>query len=264
MITLGVDLAAGPDRTAAVRLGWHGGGAEVTDVWCPADDDTIVAAADGAAKIGIDCPLGWPEEFVQFVLEHREGDVRAPASTIAQRRPLAYRATDLHVMARYGLRPLSVSADRIAHAAFRAAALLARLGERDRTGAGRVVEAYPAGSLRQWGLRHRQYKTDPAAIAELLGALEERAGLTFGPGTRQACLGSADALDALVVALTARAAHLGRTEPVPDALRERARREGWISLPDPALEALRDQASGAGSVPGEGAGTTIRRAPRTA
>ena len=263
MITLGVDLAAEPDRTAAVRMAWHGGAAEVTDVWCPADDDTIVTAAEGAAKIGIDCPLGWPDEFVRFVVEHRDGDVRAPASTIGQRRALAYRATDLHVMAEHRLRPLSVSADRIAHAAFRGAALLARLGERDRSGAGRVVEAYPAGSLRQWGLQHRRYKTDSAAIAELLGALERRAGLSFAMGARQACLGSADALDALVVALTARAAHLGRTEPVPDALRERARREGWISLPDPALEALRDQASWADGPPDKGAATTIRRAPRT-
>jgi predicted nuclease with RNAse H fold len=258
VITLGVDLAAEPKGTGAVRVSWRDGRALVTDAWCPADDDTIVAAAEGADKIGIDCPLGWPDAFVEFVRQHRDGDVQTPAGTIEQRRQLAYRATDLHVMGEpYRVRPLSVSADRIAHAAFRAAALLARLGESDRSGAARVVEAYPAGSLQRWGLQHRRYKADPGAIADLLAALERRAGLTFAPGTRDACLASADVLDALVVALTARAAQLGLTEPVPEALRDKARREGWISLPDPALEALRDQASRAGPVPAEGATTPI-------
>ena len=265
MITLGVDLAAEPKGTAAVRVSWHAGSAVVDEVRCPADDDTIIDAARGADKIGIDCPLGWPDGFVEFVGQHRDGDAQAPAATIEQRRALAYRATDRYVMAEpYRLRPLSVSADRIAHAAFRAAGLLARLGERDRSGAGRVVEAYPAGSLRQWGLQYRQYKTDPPAIGALLEALERRAGLTFAPGTRAACLASADAFDAVVVALTARAAQLGRTEPVPPALRDQARREGWISLPDPALEALRDQASWPGPMPDEDATTTNRRGPRTA
>jgi hypothetical protein len=238
-VTVGVDLAAEPKGTAVVRVEWGDAAAAVTHVRCPADDDAIVDLVQDAVKIGIDCPLGWPDDFVDFVTAHRAGFTRAAAATIADRRPLAYRATDLHFMADpHRLRPLSVSADRIAHAAFRAAALLARLGEDDRSGAGRVVEAYPAGSLKQWGLPYRRYKDDPARVAQSLTALEQRAGLVFAAGTRAACLGSADAFDALVVALTARAAALGRVQPVPEGLRDRARREGWISLPDPALEAL--------------------------
>jgi hypothetical protein len=236
--TLGVDLAAEPSRTAAVIVDWTDGQAEVTDVVTAADDGTIVSIADGIAKIGIDCPLGWPDAFVDFVVQHRAGRVDPPADTIDARRPLVLRATDLHCTAA-GHRPLSVAADRIAHAALRAAALLARLGETDRSGAGRIVEAYPAGSLRIWGLPHRGYKQDPAVIAASLDTLADRIGLRFADGTRARCLASDHAFDALVVALTARAAAIGQVEPPPAELTARARREGWICLPDPALEALR-------------------------
>ena len=83
-----------------------------------------------------------------------------PAGSVAERDRLAYRETDRWVRAHAApLRPLSVSADRIAHAAFRCAALLPRLGQPvDRTGHGRVVETYPAGSLLRWGLPFRRYK----------------------------------------------------------------------------------------------------------
>jgi predicted NUDIX family NTP pyrophosphohydrolase len=117
--------------------------------------------------------------------------------------------------------------------------LLARLGEHDRSGAGRVVEAYPAGSLRLWGMPHRSYKNDPDQIAASLRQLSDAVGLSFAAGTRETCLGSDHAFDAVVVALTARAAALGRTQPPPPHLVETARHEGWISLPDPALKALR-------------------------
>jgi hypothetical protein len=67
------------------------------------------------------------------------------------------------VLAEAGVNPLSVSADRIAHAAFRCAGLLARLaalGEPvDRAGSGVVVEVYPAAALRRLGLTHRGYKS---------------------------------------------------------------------------------------------------------
>jgi hypothetical protein len=238
VITLGVDLAADPSRTALVRIEWAAGRARVVVAETGATDDRIAAAADGAAKIGIDCPLGWPDAFVDFVTQHRAGAVGTAADTIEARRALVYRATDTYCIER-GLRPLSVSADRIAHAALRAAALLTRLGETDRSGSGRVVEAYPAGSLKIWGLPHRSYKNDPERIAASLAELESRAGLEFAPGVRVGCAASDHAFDALVVALTARAAALGRTEPPPADLLAVASREGWISLPDPALEAVR-------------------------
>jgi hypothetical protein len=57
---------------------------------------------------------------------------------------------------RRGQLPLSVSTDRIAYPAMRIARLLGAVaGEPvDRTGAGRIVEGYPAAALRVWGLPH--------------------------------------------------------------------------------------------------------------
>jgi predicted nuclease with RNAse H fold len=243
VITLGVDLAADRSRTAAAIIDWTGGRAAVTEVALHVDDDTIVDLCAGADKIGIDCPLGWPDPFVDFIVRHRDGNVDTAADTVQARRHLVYRATDLRCQ-EHGLRPLSVAADRIGHAALRCAGLLARIGEDDRSGAGRVVEAYPAGSLRIWGLRHQRYKDVPDHIAASLADLERRAGLEFAGSARNTCLNSDHAFDALIVALTARAAALGRTEPPPPELLGTARREGWISLPDPALETLRDQERG--------------------
>lgn len=44
-------------------------------------------------------------------------------------------------------------------------------------------------------------------------------------------LGADDMLDALVVALVARAAAIGRREPIPMGDHELAQREGWVALP---------------------------------
>lgn len=238
MITLGVDLAAEPQRTAVVRVDWTHGNAAVADAFCGADDEAVIDRASDADKIGIDCPLGWPDAFVDFVAAHRDGAVMIDAATIEARRPLVYRATDRYCRDAHGIRPLSVAADRIAHAALRCAGLLARLGETDRSGVGRVVESYPAGSLEMWGLPHRRYKDDPAKLRQMLETITARVRLEFATGAREVCTVSDHAFDALVAALTARAAAL-RPPVIPAEFVTRARREGWISLPGPALEALR-------------------------
>ena len=238
MITVGVDLAAEPKRTAMVRIDWTDERAVVTHAVGDVDDDQIVALSPDADKIGIDCPLGWPDAFVDFVVAHRDGGVDTPAATIGQRRPLVYRATDLYCRDVHQLRPLSVSADRIAHAALRCAALLARLGVDDRSGAGRVVEAYPAGSLQLWGLQHRRYKDDPAQIRRALATHHRSSRARVRDRDARRVRASDHVFDALVVALTARAA-AQRPTAIPIEFADQARREGWISLPDPALEALR-------------------------
>ena len=61
---------------------------------------------------------------------------------------LTMRRTDVFVHEQLRLTPLSVSADRIAHVAFRCAVLLAKLDAADapvdRSGSGPVAEVYPA------------------------------------------------------------------------------------------------------------------------
>lgn len=56
-------------------------------------------------------------------------------------------------------------------------------------------------------------------------------------------IASADAFDAVVAALAARNAALGRYAPPPPALLERAEREGWIALPTGSISDLVPRAS---------------------
>jgi predicted nuclease with RNAse H fold len=248
MLTVGVDLAAEPVNTAVAWLDWTPGGCSVRKVEAGAcEDRVIVDAIMAAGKAGIDCPIGWPVRFVEFVNAHSAGHVRVPADTAgrAWRRTLALRLTDQVVHRETGLTPLSVSADRIAHAAMRCAALLAHLAREgrpvDRRGGGVVVEVYPAASLKIWGLPHRGYKRPQhlAALGRLVDELQAAAPwLDLGP-YEPLCRRSNDATDAVVAALTARAAHQGHTTTPGEDQTDTAGIEGWIALPTAPLGDLR-------------------------
>jgi predicted nuclease with RNAse H fold len=71
MLTVGIDLAAKPERTGIAWITWQPGRAVVTNLICGADDRVILAAISQADKAGIDCPLGWPADFVTFVAAHQ-------------------------------------------------------------------------------------------------------------------------------------------------------------------------------------------------
>jgi predicted nuclease with RNAse H fold len=246
MLTAGVDLAAEPARTALTLVDWDGGRAAITELIRGAGDDVILAALARADKAGIDCPLGWPDAFVGFVADHRAGHVTIPAGLTGQqwRRRLAWRLTDEAVRAETGLIPLSVAADRIGHAAMRCVGLLAQLARQgqpvDRCGRGVVVEVYPAASLKQWGLPHRGYKQprNAQALEALIDGLLAAAPW-LDPGPHESlCRSSHDAADAVIAALTARAAQRSLATR-PGVLQEAAaRREGWIALPTSPLSQL--------------------------
>jgi predicted nuclease with RNAse H fold len=243
VLTVGVDLAAQPSRTAVAWLDWSAGGCAARDVRLGCDDDVVVEALLAADKSGVDCPLGWPVRFVEFVAAHDAGHVEVPAGA-DWRRELTLRLTDFDVRERVGMTPLSVSADKIGHVAMRCAALLARLALEgrpvDRAGGGPVVEVYPAASLRLWKLDSRNYKraANLAGLGRLVDALLSRADwLDLGPYERL-CRASDDATDAVVAALTARAAALGHTLPPGEDQLAVARVEGWIALPYGGLAAL--------------------------
>ena len=165
----------------------------------------------------IDCPLGWPDAFVDFVTAHRSGHAALLPDDMGRgwRRPLTMRRTDAFVQEKLHLVPLSVSADRIAHVALRCAVLLAKLDAAgrpvDRSGAGAVIEVYPAASLLGWGLRHRGYKQPrtPDVLVAVAGDLLAAAPwLDCGPHV-ETIRRSHDAFDAAIAALTARAASQG-------------------------------------------------------
>ncbi|GAB2661019.1 DUF429 domain-containing protein [Prescottella soli] len=208
-------------------------------------DDGLVEAIRGVDKCGIDAPFGWPDAFVDFVVAHRS---RRPQrelelSSRAGRLPLVRRRTDRVVHEVTGIVPLSVSADLIAHVALRCAGLLARLEaasvDVDRVD-GTVVEVYPAAALQQWGLRFRGYKgsANRPNLQSLVASFDAQIeALEFGD-FRGACESSDDAFDAVVAAVIARAAALGRTRMPGPADEGVARREGWIHLPDAGLATL--------------------------
>ena len=248
MITVGVDLSAEPVKTVAAVLRWDAERAVVEQLRFRASDEDIVGLAATAAKIGIDCPLGWPVDFVDFVTRHQAAQVdRNEASSIPARQKLAYRRTDLVVAAMGGPIPLSVSTDRIGRAAMRAAGLLAALGvgigPTDRTGLGRVIEVYPAAALKHWGFSPRLYKgkSNVKALKRLVeDFLTESGWLSISADLRSQCESSDDAFDAVVAAVNARAAT--REEwvnwPTDDETRQAARTEGWIAVPRCSLADL--------------------------
>lgn len=106
----------------------------------------------------------------------------------------------------------------------------------------RIVEAYPAAALSLWGIPRDDYKKPVRSDRrEAMLAAIERAGppgwLAWSSSTRERCVATDHALDALVCALVARTAALGVVERVHERDRGAARQEGWIALPRP--ESLR-------------------------
>jgi predicted nuclease with RNAse H fold len=241
VLTVGVDLAAGAKGTAVTLVEWDAGQATVTSVRRRADDGVILDAMAKADKVGIDCPLGWPDDFVAFISSHHQHHpVPVPPSYPANRwkRRLTMRLTDQVVQDEAGLTPLSVSADLIGHAALRCACLLAEAGRRghavDRVGDGVAAEVYPAASLRVWGLAHGGYKQRGSgqALGDLVDMLMRDAPWLHLGAAEGICRESHDAFDAVIAALTARAAALGLTRrPQTPQEAAAATTEGWIAFP---------------------------------
>jgi predicted nuclease with RNAse H fold len=248
VLTVGVDLAAEPANTAVARIRWTESSAVVEAVGVGADDPALAEQIMVSDRAGIDCPLGWPRRFVEFVAEHQAGTLVVPDGIAGKdwRRQLALRQTDLAVRAETGLIPLSVAADRIGLAAMRCAALLARLAAAgqpvDRSGAGVVVEVYPAAALKHWGLIYRRYKgvANTAVRQQLVDALTAAAPWLSLSQHERTCRRSDHALDAVIAALNARAAALALTTRPSHEHLDEARAEGWIALPTCGLAGLID------------------------
>jgi predicted nuclease with RNAse H fold len=246
--TLGIDLAADPKRTAAAVIEWRKGQAQLVHLTLGVTDETVVELFGASDVTGIDCPLGWPRPFLSFLLGHSRDDPDAVLrhDGLAGRRELAYRAADRFVTHQTGLIPLSVSADRLAHPAMRCAVIQAKIalasGIQPRDGTGRLIEVYPAASLRIWGISARRYKgrgTPESEIRDnILGQLTAAAPWLDLDAYRDQLIASDDLLDSVIASLTARAAANQATLlPSPDQDLA-AREEGWIHLPTGSLSEL--------------------------
>jgi hypothetical protein len=255
MRTVGIDLAAQPEDTAACTIDWTGQHGVIVAHPQRLDDDALVALVrmPGVTKVAIDAPFGWPAAFVHAIASHTSEE--AWPQDWRKDDCCVFRATDLRVRKETGRRPLSVSSSLLAIPAMRCAALLARLqtgAPVDRSGVGLTVEAYPAAALRRWKLSPASWVTDPGSykgnkpgrrdrrrrlVQDLVEALEEVVVVEAADVERM--VDSDDHLDAFVCALVARAAALNYTAaPAPDE-ETLARVEGWIALPTRSLAELR-------------------------
>ena len=248
MKTLGIDLAADPKRTAAAVIEWRDGQAQLVHLSLGVGDQTVVELFGASDVTGIDCPLGWPQPFLSFLLGHSREDPDGVLrhDGLEGRRELVYRATDRFVTHTTGLIPLSVSADRLAHPAMRCAVIQAKIarlwGVQPRDGTDRLVEVYPAASLKIWGISARRYKGRGTPESEMrddiLRQLTAAAPWLDLDVYRNQLLASDDLLDSVIASLTARAAARRATLlPGPDQSLA-AREEGWIHLPTGSLTRL--------------------------
>jgi predicted nuclease with RNAse H fold len=237
VITLGIDLSSQAVHTALCVVDWSTGRARLASLTASGVSDEFIVEMMGAAdKVGIDVPFGWPIAFADAVWRHSTDGSWPATYEHAENRALRLRRTDLRVRETLGLTPLSVSTDRIALPAMRAAALLSHLADRGPLdGSGLVVEAYPAAALKRWNFASRRYKRKEnldarrllvrdvlAASAGWLDVEEEQVGMFCS---------SDDAFDALIAAFVARATGTGLVEPIPAPDRPAALREGWIAIP---------------------------------
>jgi hypothetical protein len=192
--------------------------------------------------VGVDIPLGWPSDFVEAVARHHRGDAWPSDDSAAAMESFRLRETDrwltLHAK-RPGepharLHPMSVSSNLIAIPAMRMARVL---GPLDRSGAGKVIEVYPAAALFVWGLPYRRYKgVKPSrrdarhdlvlqlrALTPWLTASRDEDWERFRENDHE--------LDALIAALVAKAKDARLCDESYDTTSPSARMEGWIALP---------------------------------
>ena len=246
MLTAGVDLAAEPKGTALALVEWSSGIATVVDLQLGVSDEPIVKIASQVDKLGIDCALGWPMEFVNFVAQQAHPTLASHDfdGGMVWRRSLAYRETDRHVREVTGRWPLSVSTDRLGLTAMRCAGLLTRLSasgvEIDRSGSGLVTEVYPGASLRLWGFNTSGYRSSEDLRATLLNSLTAQATWLELGEYEELMISSCDAFDAVIAAIVARASAVGRTLPPNEDQVSTARVEGWVALPVGPLNTLNE------------------------
>ncbi|MEY4532849.1 MAG: hypothetical protein RI926_618 [Actinomycetota bacterium] len=245
MLTAGVDLAAEPKGTALAVIEWSPGSATLQELHLGVSDAPIVEAALHVDKLGIDCALGWPQEFISFI--NAQADLNKQSDFdggMDWRRRLSYRETDRQVREITGRWPLSVSTDRLGLTAMRAAGLLSKIAKSglaiDRTGDGLVAEIYPGASLRLWGFDTQGYRASAEVRESLLASLQSSAPW-FNVGEHaQQMIASCDTFDAVIAALATRAVAVGRVHQPDAQQRELAAVEGWINLPNGSLDSLID------------------------
>lgn len=208
----------------------------------PALIEYLTDLSQDAARVAIDAPFGWPDDFLVGA-----SHVQAHQMWTDLDGELLLRATDQKVERRTGRRPISV---------LFSLNLLAVLAAKMRRGIGidddreawdqKAVEVYPAAALWCWmnhqfrpyrGTKAGREKNRRLIVDDIQGALGT--GNQLSDEIADKCVGSADLLDAVVAALVGLAVETGRTTlPKGAELQRKARSEGWIHLPEGTLQEM--------------------------
>jgi len=237
MLIAGLDLAAEPKGTALAVLDWSRSRVKLLSLEQNVQDQRIIDAASTLDKLGIDCALGWPVDFVDFLKRYSSESLAGEVfeGDIDWRRRLAHRETDREVHRVTGRWPLSVSTDRLGMTALRCAGLLSKLQASgtpiDRSGGGLVVEIYPAASMRIWGLQIAGYRNSESIRSRLINNLKEAAPWLELLGFEVQLVESCDAFDSVIAALAAGSAASGKSSRPPASKLAQAKVEGWVALP---------------------------------
>lgn len=226
----GVDLASQMANTGLAVLAAGNVELRLEKLEVGVDDSAVIEAVVQSVKTGVDVPLGWPDGFVDLVSAHHAGH---PQQHSDWRTDAVLRLTDRVLKENFGLRPLSVSTDRIAYPALRWSGIEAQLKstgiDTARDGSGRICEVYPAGYLFQCGLQHRGYKG--ASNAHVRQKILESLHLVMSREHAELCAADDNALDAVLAALAAHAMATGKAYGPCEEHRRTALREGWIWMP---------------------------------
>ena len=239
---LGIDLAAGPANTAACVVEWSAGRPRL-DLLHAGDvsDDLIAELHLTVDATGIDAPFGWPRAFAQTVGAYAAGE---PWPRVMPRDLWFRRTDDAALRAAGGRPPLSVSSDRIARPAERAARLLSILGPEDRPlrrdGSDYVIEVYPAGALRMWGIPAKGYKRPEGATVReaIVSSVVTATGLAITSEHRGQLVAADHPIDALISALVASAFLSGQVLQPTTEEQAIGLIEGWLYLPNEPLAQL--------------------------
>jgi len=221
-------VRGGSDALPGPGTGPTAQAAEIVGTW-------LAERMAGPVTVGLDAPLGWPDPLRAGLAAHvAGGSIAAPDDPDR----LWRRATDQDVHARFGKLPLEVGANYIARAAWAGLEILRQARLRSgrelpvplTPGTDAAIETYPAATLRSWLGDPGGYKSDPDLRAVLLDRLEAAAPVRIEPPARREAIASDHVFDAVICVVAAADFATGRTPPVPTALHQVARTEGWIHV----------------------------------
>ena len=187
--------------------------------------------------LALDAPLGWPATMSQKLASHKAGNPLG----LEDNNRIFLRETDFVIWEEFK-KPLEVGASLIARTATSALELLENLRksqnldiplawEMDDISETCAIEVYPAATLHALDIETSGYKKGESAktnrlrIIENLKKFYEIAVPT--PQIHQAA-NNPDSLDAVVCVLAGADFLRGKCIPIPDKLRDSARKEGWI------------------------------------